>query len=219
MKKHGLKRTDCCVFRLFAVVAAALVTMTACGGSAYRQQMQENFKDNGKGEPYANEVPLNEMDFAVYDKYFPQATTLLKYNFDRKISLPCNVEYYSAKEDATPALTLEKGTEVYVLPDGEIHIPGYGTVCWPDYEEGWRYGSPFLTVDFSYLWEVYPEEAVPMYYVKTEQLEQVEQSFYESNQKSFARITKAEYVKNVVLQIDQVLYDNGAYMSEELLKK
>ena len=150
------------IAELFVIFPMIFLMLTACGSAGYKKEVEENFTDNGKNEPYARQIPLDEMDFQVYDDYFTKFSTLVQYNYDRKISLPCDVEYYESKEDSEPILTLEKGTKVYVLPDNERSIEGYGWCCWPDYEEGWRYGNPFLTIDFTYISEEYP-----MYYVKS----------------------------------------------------
>ena len=199
---------------LFVIFPMIFLMLTACGSAGYKKEVEENFTDNDKNEPYARQIPLDEMDFQVYDDYFPKIRAMILYNYDRKISLPCDVEYYESKEDSEPILTLEKGTKVYVLPDNERTIEGYGWCCWPDYEEGWRYGNPFLTIDFTYISEEYP-----MYYVKSEQLEKVAEAFYESNRDSFSSIRKKDYVRRTTQYIDQILYDNGAYISKALLEK
>ena len=199
------------------ILIVGVIFLTSCGANGRNQQMLENFKDNGRDEPYVNKIPLNEMDFSVYDKYFLYAP--IEYNYERKITLPCDVEYYSTKEDSDPALILAKGTEVYVLPEGSSIIRGYGVQCWPDYEKGWRYGTPFLSFDFASLEDVYQDEEIPMYYVKTEQLERIAEEFYETNPSIVNTIRKAEFVKRTIRHIDQILYDNGAFLSEELLEK
>ncbi len=225
MKKES-RRINKRVLMVGLLAAAVLgigagVLVKVCRDNAYRQQMLANFKDNGKDEPYANRVPLHEMDFSVYDKYFPQATAPILVKYERKITLPCDVEYYSAKEDSVPAVILPKGTEVYIFPQdgGPFFIHGYGVRCWPDYEKGWRYGIPFLTFDASRLEDVYQDEEIPMYYVKTRQLEKVAEKFYENNPSAAVRIRKSEYVKRAIRSIDQFLYDNGAFLSEELLER
>lgn len=200
---------------LFVILPMIIFMLTACGSADYKTEAEENFMDNGKDEPYACQIPLDEMDFHVYDDYFPKATAMILLNYDRKLSLPCDVEYYDSKENPVPILTLEKGTQVYVLPDDDRTIPGYGMCCWPDYEEGWRYGNPFLTTDFTYIGEEYP-----MYYVKSAQLEKVVEVFYDNNLDSFgSSYRKEDYVRRTTQYIDQILYDNGAFISKALLEK
>ena len=199
------------------LVILLLSLLIACGSADHEKQVMENFSDNQKNEPYARKVPLSEMDFEVYAEYFPTATTLIQYNYNRKISLPCDVEYYCAKEDSAPAVTLKEGTEVYIMSDDEIIPDGYGMICWPDYEDGWRYGQPFLTEDFS---DSSVPEGTSLYYVREEQLEKVAEAFYKSNQTHFEKkISADDYVKKITRYIDQILYDNGAYVSNSLLKK
>ena len=176
---------------------------------------EKTFVDNGENEPYAQGVPLHEMDFAVYEDYFPDATSALGYNYERKIELPCDINYYASKEDSKPVLTLKKGTSVYVMPKDYAIPIGYGLQCWPDYEKSWRYGYVFLTEDFEYLLE-----DTEMYYVKSNELEKVADAFYQANQKAYSkRYSARKFTKLITQEIDEVLYRNGAYLSNALRDK
>ena len=56
---------------LFVIFPMIFLMLTACGSADYKKEVEENFTDNGKNEPYARQIPLDEMDFQVYDDYFP----------------------------------------------------------------------------------------------------------------------------------------------------
>lgn len=176
------------------------------------------FEDNGKGEPYSQGIPLNEMDFNIYWREYLSGTiyTLLDYGWEIHISLPCDVHYY-AEKDGECVLTLPEGTEVTVFPGGSptVRTYGYGLICWPDYEKGWRYGQPFVTGD-----EEVRFMAGPAYYVKTSELEAVAEAFYAVNeeilQKQGASRHADRYAKRITRYLDNELFDYGIFYSPEL---
>lgn len=55
------------------------------------------------------------------------------------------------------------------------------------------------------------------YYVRTEQIASVAREFYNNNRKSLQNLTAPEFQKEMVLEIDQTLYDNGAFCSPDLV--
>ena len=207
--------------KLFVMLGAlALLAAIILVVNSQPNEYEKNFEDNGANKPYARKVPLHEMDFNEYDYYFQYIQGLgSSINYVREIELPCDINYYVRKEDSKPALTLKKGTKVYVKPkDFSEHEPvGYGWRCWPDYEKGWRYGYAFVTEDFKlYEFELVDEDA-EMYYVKLDQLEKVAEAFYKANKDVLSKgITKKMYIENFILSIDKTLYMNGAYLSNEL---
>lgn len=168
------------------------------------------FEDNRRNEPYSQNIPLHEMDFEVYSRYLPVADALAYADLDTMIVLPCDVDYYTDKEDSVPALTLKKGTEICVTPGKKgfsISLTGYGLECWPDYQEDWRYGCPFITEDTDYIVAEHP-----MYYVKSSQLEKVAGAFCKANRKLIGRFsTPWDYPRVVTRQIDRYLYSGGVY--------
>lgn len=175
-------------------------------------EYEKNFVDNGANKPYAQKIPLHEMDFEEYSYYFPNAHNLLGCNYDREIELPCDVNYYTLKDDSEPILTLKKGTKVYIMSTDYVIPIGYGWRCWPDYDEGWRYGYAFTTEDFKNF-----AKDSEMYYVKSAQLEEVAGAFYKANKESLGNYyTEKQYKKSVILYIDKKLCSNGAYLSDEL---
>lgn len=111
--------------RFFALVLLFLMLFTLFSGCAQPEKLpelpeppdylKEFFRENGKNEPYARGVPLHEMDFSEYWKYFKEiGDDLMIHNEPETVVLPCDVEYFLHKEDKTPALVLKKGTEVYI---------------------------------------------------------------------------------------------------------
>lgn len=172
-----------------------------------------DFVDNGKNEPYAQKVPLHEMDFSIYTQYFPDAIAANLSPCTKMVVLPCDVNYYEKKEDTEPALTLTKGTQICVQPDTDpvpMALAGYGLECWPDYEEEWRYGCPFITENV-----FYTTEGQQKYYVKTAQLEKVAWTWFRDNIKYFRyHYTPWDAPKAMTQIIDRQLYEAGVFCPE-----
>lgn len=201
---------------LLTIIATLVIScLLGCNTDA-ESSLKQEFKDNGRNQPYSNKIPLSEMDFSVYDKYVNISIGAPGINYIRKISLPCEVDYYNSNKDTTPAFVLQKGTEVYVLSQDETYFPtmGYGLQCWPDYEIGWRYGQPFMTSDFRQS-TIYAQNS-KKYYVKTEQLFAVFEEFYKYNPERFSAASFSESQKKIVLIIDTILYAKGAFCSPDL---
>ena len=106
----------------------SLLTVFLAGCRDAHAELEKNFQDNGKGEPYSQKVPLSEMDFSPYVEELFTVMTIapIAHDYTSEIVLPCDVEYYTAKTDKTPAVTLEKGTTVYVLPSDEPDLKRAG---------------------------------------------------------------------------------------------
>ena len=102
-KKH-YKRNLLIIFAIIAVLAILFCIALydyRCG----LHFPTRAFEDNQRNEPYSQNVPLHEMDFEVYSRYLPMADALTYVDLDTMIVLPCDVDYYTDKEDSTPALT------------------------------------------------------------------------------------------------------------------
>lgn len=196
--------------------ACAVIGLILLGVLIYtlsRPYARWHFKDNGKDEPYSQGVPLHEIQEFRYKRYFPMGSMLLGHpGFAANIPLPCDVHYYERPEDAEPVLTLEKGTTVSILSCPVPGNYGYGLVCWPDYQKGWRYGKPFTDVHAAYAPEI-----TQKYYVKTAELDKVARAFYQKN-KVFYEDRNSRYSsgKTIVRTIDYILYDAGAFCSPDL---
>ena len=168
------KKVKSCLICGFVIMLLAGVAIWKVYQSGGHARLEANFQDNGMDEPYSQGTPLDEMDFRVYEHYLPQAMAVDSQDvtMTSTVILPCDVVYYRSKEDTEPALTLEKGTEVvydYFYYRGESwrwdYDYGYGACCWPDYEQEWRYGYPFVTNNFSG-----DLEDTEMYYVRGKEL-------------------------------------------------
>ena len=173
----------------------------------------DKFVDNGLGLPYSKGTPVHEMDLSVYKGYVNPITTLIGYDRKNTISLPCDINYYTSKSDTEPALVLKAGTEVYIYDKSNGSETGYGLRTWPDYEEEWRYGYAFSLVEF----ESVAEDA-EMYYVHTEELEQIIKEMCKDREAySIPKNMRRSVVEERILfHIDYLLYDNGAFYSENL---
>lgn len=232
--------------RFFALVLLFLMLFTLFSGCAQAKEeqleppewMKEHFKQNNKNEPYARGVPLHEMDFSEYWRYFEKiGDDLMIHNEPETVVLPCDVEYYRRKGDKKPALVIPKGTEVYIrknnLPQEQqnrFFMSGYGVETWPDYEADWRYGIPFLTKIYS----VYEMEFQERYYVKTQQLFQVADAYFalldeknpldesafegEPEQLEYAKSMRERRSMEIVLSIDSFLVYRGAFLSPDYIK-
>ncbi len=214
-KRKHMKRT---LLSLLAVLLTATLFFACSGGSASNakwEKLKSEFKDNGKNEPYSQQVPLDQMDFSTYDQYLPDAVAAIKNDLQRSVELPADVNYYASPDDgAKPVLTLKKGTTVFITcEDGMPYNTMYGLTCFPDYKKGWRYGNPFVKDDFTY------EDALAMserYYVKTSELEQVAAAYYKANEKAFQQEqTSEQYVTGVIQTKDLFLYTGGVFCSPE----
>lgn len=102
----------------FLLISMALSFLFAGCKAGSGSQLKENYIDNGKNEPYAAETPLTDMDFSIYTSqyYSDIISPLVDPDYNKRVTLPCDVEYYQSPGDATPVLTLPKGSDVYVLP-------------------------------------------------------------------------------------------------------
>lgn len=228
-----------------ALVLLIVMLFTLFSGCAQPEEqleppewMKEHFKQNNKNEPYARGVPLHEMDFSEYWRYFKEiGDDLMIHNEPETVVLPCDVEYYRRKGDKKPALVIPMGTEVYIrknnLPQEQqnrFFMSGYGVETWPDYEADWRYGIPFLTKIYS----VYEMEFQERYYVKTQQLFQVADAYFalldeknpldesafegEPEQLEYAKSMRERRSMEIVLSIDSFLVYRGAFLSPDYIK-
>ena len=197
--------------KIWIAIGALVVLIAIVVINILPNEYEKMFVDNGKNEPYAQGVPLHEMDFEVYEDYILPIAPV-DYYYEREIELPCDIEYYASKEDSEPVLIYKKGTTVYVMGKDDLEPIGYGVRCWPDYEKEWRYGYPFFKTDFRFI-----PDGAEMYYVKSEQLEKVAGAFYKINKTTLSNFYgKSQYIKFTTQYIDVFLYRGGAYLSESL---
>ncbi len=228
-----------------ALVLLIVMLFTLFSGCAQPEEpleppewMKNYYRQNIKNEPYARGVPLDEMDFSEYWKYFKEiGDDLMIHNEPETVVLPCDVEYYRRKGDKKPALVIPMGTEVYIKKNNLsmalqncFYMSGYGVCTWPDYEADWRYGIPFLTKIYS----VYEMEFQERYYVKTQPLFEVADAYialldeqnpfdegrYEDDPEmlEYEKALRERRPAEFVLSIDGFLVINGAFLSPDYMK-
>ena len=207
-------RTILAAVLLLAVTAAVLVWSY---NGLYDQFRKKNFELR-RTTGYSEGNPLEEINFDLFEKFMPNMAPAGFSPEAVKLRLPCDVRYYTHQEDAEPALTLKKGTEVYAVSvrEGIGHIrAGYGTASWPSYEKGWRYAQPFQVTAEA--------ENDAMYFVRLSELEKVAGAFLRmirENRDSFGKYMEMlELPENIWAQTrytDMALYDRGVFCSEDL---
>ena len=204
------------VRRCFAVLISAAVFVlsarqTSSGGSLSVSRIREEFEDNGKNEPYSQQIPHEEMDFSVYNQYVNIPKAAIQSNSPKKMELPGDVSYYKSPEDQEPSVVLKKGTVIYINSSLGLEA-GYGMRGWPAYQEGWRYAQPF---------DVYEDGKAQVtgegwYYVRTENLFEVADGYYRAAK--VMTMPPEQCRKNAVMYVDISLYLNGAFCSPDIEK-
>ena len=80
---------------LWGFLLAVVMVPFLSGCQDANSQLQEKFKDrdNGKGQPYSQQVPLSEMDFSayMYGSTFPRIVALMGHDLAREVALPCQI--------------------------------------------------------------------------------------------------------------------------------
>lgn len=114
------------------------------------------------------------------------------------------------KGDSTPAITLPKGTVVYIFPSKYVYDEGYGLKTFPDYEHKWRFGYPFFVSEDFY---DYDEMMASGYYVKTKQIEMVAEAYGEAYKELIQHYysTISEYLELITFYVDSTLYRKGVF--------
>ena len=232
-----------------AVVAAAVLVGVFVGKPMVeRQQVEQEFagyqasraEQESKGmyvwpqitsNPYEEGVPVADMDESILNAMTP-AVDAMGYAQPENahfMALPEDLHYYSSPDaSGEPALTLKKGT-VVALYGQELGVPGneigYGCVCYPDYQKGWRYGQAFIETEGADAMSVdafYDKlESQPSYYVETTALERVLAEYYDLHRDDITYLksefkSKGEFVHNTVRIMDHSLMESGLFCSPDL---
>lgn len=194
--------------KICMVFVGLLVLIPICAELIIEIRYRMSFEDNGKDEPYSQGMPLHEMDFDVYHDYLVWAVVGEISEEQKYMELPCDVEYFSRKEDKEPALIISKGTEVSIFPVQPLY--GYGLRCWPDYDSKWRYGRPFTESG-----PLIGGRKEQMYYVPEAQLEEVAAAYYRKWEDFIVLMNRdsdeKSFVEQLIHGIDEMLYRNGAF--------
>lgn len=201
------KRRSKILIIVLAVVLVAAVTAGVAWRQYFRPYSPAKFRPNKWNEPYSQHIPLTEMNLGAYDYYFRYVTGTEFPDMTETIALPCDVRYYANPGDAEPVLTLTKGTNVHV---GLYNENGSSINCWPDYQKGWRYGTPLAAEGST--------EDTAMYFVRTADLKKVAKAFVDINWDALSSYYnfKAKAISSLVLTIDHTLYQAGCFDSPDL---
>ena len=238
MRTIAKRSARICVLAGIAAFLAALVLYTVLffGRSAYHPEKDfSSFAAHANAlqfNPYAEQKPLTETTTADLPKTVMINNAPLLYDmslYNRAVVLPFDLCYYASPNDSVPAITLRKGTTVYVTPsDGfQYRYIGYGFACWPDYDAAWRYGIPFQTTD--YKTDTIDYFASAYYYVKTEDLVELYKLYDDQNKGTPAFSMPAQHVLdrsaqakrcfNTIFAADISLYIGGKFDSPAMHKE
>lgn len=175
---------------------------------------------------YDEGTPLSQAEPYELARVLPQATAPLGYEQPesaRFLELPEDLHYYSQPDaSGEPAATIPKGTVVtlYEASAGNFGDKmGYGLVCYPDYQKGWRYGQMFVTEAKEGDAFYQALEDCPYYYVQTKDLETIAAAFYDLHKENVGYLGqfhgKDDFVYRGVRTIDQYLYKDGYFLSPD----
>jgi hypothetical protein len=160
-------------------------------------------------EPYQQQLPLSEEGFIddyIYKLYSPFA--LAPIGRPNTFVLEQPIYYYSAPDDKLePEIVLEAG-KTYIISTNDINDYKYGIQSWPTYKRGWRYVIPFVEAGGIRL-------VTQAYYVKLKDL----YSPLKSITGGLRYLLPAGHnYRSALLIKDQMLYDEGYYLSPDLYK-
>lgn len=217
------------LFLLILIIPIALLTYRMVVIGSYNRAISEYYSENEDvSEEYRNHSDVRDIDFNALNEYGFYYTKSYPGEMI-EVRLPITVSYYSSTADKSPALTIPKGTSVYISTSTAI-AKGYGASSYPSYEKGWRYAAPFVIADGSQ-WDEKLIADSDMYYVKTSELVSVVETMYrdkKSLQDTFDKQQKYDgkyieytgdeksFAKYYVLQIDRSLEAGGYYLSPDL---
>lgn len=208
-----------------AVSAGILaLALLLAAGTAFRAgitawenyRLRSGFAANEEWPDYRQGLPLSEIDFERYERaFFSGAVAPIGYSTVFTADAP--IRYYREVTDAALAYEIPAGAALDWEPGGFACL-GYGFVSLPSYERGWRWARPFLSAGSDRV----PED-FPWYYVRTSDLEGTARAMFDSSRfvQASARnagLSRAEAVFRIVRQADQVFYENGVYLSPDLLR-
>ncbi|MEA4887995.1 MAG: hypothetical protein VB070_00805 [Clostridiaceae bacterium] len=208
--------------RLAAILAAAClwILLLQVGIRFYKnRQIVSEFSYNAYQQQYQRAVPVDEMDFNEYRRYFTQNETANKLAVNNRVSLPVHIRYYT-KQDEKMILSFEipKGTSVFWTASDAFYgvDAGYGICGYPTYERGWRYARPFITTN-----QNTDIKQIPYYFVRTDDLDMTAKAIITENEnlrKSIKSqglsISDAGFV--LTRYIDYIFYDRGVFCSPDL---
>lgn len=200
-------------------IALGAMLLIGCGVRAGLAAKQNGEVINGfkrveySSGQYEQGLPMEQIDF---QKCAAANVTLGNYGKGKSYVLQTTLHFFDSPSSPVPAVTLEKGTEIYSRPpvalnargEPEYNIPEYGygffaTV--PTYQREWRYTRlPMKTGEEGFAGEQ------PYFYLRTGEVMQ-EMKRYLAQENSDAS------PEETALAVDALFYERGAYLSPNLL--
>lgn len=218
----------------WAALLAGAALLLGCGAKtlAARQknrELQSEFvqKKYAAESVYQNGAPLETLDFTQVRRYSfswgtGAAATAQSTKEGSRMELPCDISYYATQADAdagkAPVLVLKQGETVAVsfhgggAETGWEPVRGYGFDCThPAYRAGWRFARPFLTGEQAAQMTPEQAEALPGYFVRTDELKRAASAYYAGVPER--RTDTSSLFEN----IDRVLYGSGKFFAPSVL--
>ncbi|MDD6176238.1 MAG: hypothetical protein PUC59_10860 [Firmicutes bacterium] len=214
-----------------AAVLAGVLLLAGCGARVLaagqkNRELQNGFvqKKYAAETVYRNGAPLETLDFTQVCRYSfswgtGAAASAQNTAEGSRMELPCDISYYASQEDANagrnPVLVLKQGETVAVSFDGGSGtetgwqpVRGYGFDCThPAYQAGWRFARPFLTA--AQAGGMTPEqvEALPGYFVRTEELKRAASAYYA------AVLENGTEAASLFDNVDRVLFEENKFLA------
>ncbi|MBW4081965.1 hypothetical protein [Paenibacillus sp. S150] len=208
---------------VLTVIILFCVVVYRTGSALYHNyQLRKDFSSAATASPYQQGIPLGQMDLNTYNSYFPGISAEPAFTLTHRIEAPVTLQYYTEIPTGETAVALEipKGTIIVAIPEGtqgsSFYELGYGYTSYPTYEKGWRYVRPFKTTE-----DASAALSEEYYYVKLGSLEAVLDTAIRANKPFRAAVRQQHWTldrgKHIFARyIDDVLYQNGAYLSPDL---
>lgn len=205
------KKTLLFVSDLFFIAFAVLFLTNAF----YNIKTAAGYKDNGVKGPYKQGVPPEDIELRLYEAYLARPTAPIG-RPNITVKLPYSLRYYANPDSSTVVYEVPKGTEI-VIQSYVDNMGGYGSYSYPTQKRGWRYAKP-LTPETT----VANLRKLPLYYIKTKDLEGVFREAYRTNNvrayTGSVYFTERSFAFMMVRMFDQILYDKGTFNSPDLYR-
>ncbi|WP_405107074.1 hypothetical protein MHH28_26350 [Paenibacillus sp. FSL K6-1217] len=207
---------------LTVIILICVVVYRTGSAWVHNHQLRKDFSAAATASPYVQGIPLEQMDLSAYSSYFPGISGEPEYSLTHRIEAPVSLQYYTEIPGGATAVALEipKGTMIEAIPPksqgSSFYELGYGYTSYPTYEKGWRYVRPFKTAE-----DANPALSEKYYYVQMDSLEAVLDSAIRANKPFRAAVRQQHWTLDqgkhtFARYIDDVLYQNGAYLSPDL---
>lgn len=234
--------------RAYAIISFLLSALLFCGcaflvvrANRFNREIRSGFeqKQSPAADVYANKAELAAVSPQVYNGYLVRDTAIVASTQQESYRLHKTLRYYAHPGDLMPVQVQEAGTEVQVYPmrvtgpnaQGEIYVhfemPASAYGFWyslPTTERGWRCTRMLQTgitaVDRED--QSAAEEALPLYYVRTEDLQAEAKVFFDQSLPGFVKndVRTDKWITfsgQVVYGLDYAFFRSGVVVSPDLL--